>query len=133
MSLKAKLIIAAIIFVVIVTSVISVYVYINSLNKTINEMSVTITNQANEIESLKCNIESLNKEIESLDNVIAVTDDYISSINQIKDEDTSVKQAIYEQVISNEEVKDWFSETLPDDLLAIINSDANLGVCENSN
>lgn len=133
MSLKAKLIIAAIIFVVIVTSVISVYVYISSLNKTINEMSVTITSQANEIESLKCNIESINKEIESLDNVIAVTDDYISSINQIKDEDTSVKQTIYKQVISNEEVKNWFNELLPNDVLTTVNSDAALGVCENSN
>ena len=59
MSLKAKLIIAAIVFVVIVTSVISVYVYIYNLNKTINEMSVTITNQKNEIDTLKCSIDSL--------------------------------------------------------------------------
>lgn len=133
MSLKAQLIALAIIVVVIVTSIICVYVYINSLNNTIAEMSVTITDQKNEIDTLKCNIDSLNKEIESLDSVITVTDDYITSIKQINDEDASVKQAIYEQVISNEEVKDWFSESLPDDLLSIINSDADLGVCEDNN
>jgi peptidoglycan hydrolase CwlO-like protein len=133
MSLKVKIILAAIAFVVIVASVISIYVYISKLNDTVNEMSVTITNQANDIGLLKSNIESLNKEIESLDSVISVTNDYISSIKQINDDDMSIKQAIYEQVISNEEVKDWFSENLPDDILAIINSDADIGVCEDSN
>lgn len=130
MSLKAQIIALLIVLVIIVTSVICVYVYIGHLNSTIAEMSTTIANQANEIDSLKCSIDSLNKEIESLDNVIAVTDDYITSINQIKDEDSSIKQEIYEQVINNEEVKDWFSETLPDDLLSIINSDAYIGLCE---
>ena len=133
MSLKSKIIITAIVFVAVVTSVVSIYVYISRLNNSINKMSVTITNQANEIDSLKYNIESLSKEVESLDSVISVTNDYISSIKQINDEDASVKQAIYEQVISNEEVKDWFNENLPDDILAIINSDAALRVCENSN
>ena len=133
MSLKVKIILAAIAFVVIVASVISIYVYISKLNNTVNEMSVTITNQANEIDLLKSNIESLNKEIESLDSVISVTNDYISSIKQINDEDISVKQAIYEQVISNEEVKDWFNENLPDDILVIINNDADIGMCEDGN
>lgn len=133
MSLKVKIILAAIAFVVIVASVISIYVYISKLNDTVNEMSVTITNQSNEIDLLKSNIESLNKEIESLDSVISVTNDYISSIKQINDEDISVKQAIYEQVISNEEVKDWFNENLPDDILVIINNDADIGMCEDGN
>lgn len=133
MSLKVKIILAAIAFVVIGASVVSIYVYISKLNDTVNKMSVTITNQANEIDSLKSNIESLNKEIESLDSVISVTNDYISSIKQINDDDMSVKQAIYEQVISNEEVKDWFNENLPDDILVVINSDANIGVCEDGN
>lgn len=133
MSLKVKIILAAIAFVVIVASVISIYVYISKLNDTVNEMSVTITNQANEIDLLKSNIESLNKEIESLGSVISVTNDYISSIKQINDEDISVKQAIYEQVISNEEVKDWFNENLPDDILVIINNDADIGMCEDGN
>lgn len=133
MSLKVKIILAAIAFIVIVASVISIYVYISKLNDTVNEMSVTITNQSNEIDLLKSNIESLNKEIESLDSVISVTNDYISSIKQINDEDISVKQAIYEQVISNEEVKDWFNENLPDDILVIINNDADIGMCEDGN
>lgn len=133
MSLKAQVIALVVLFIVIVTSIISAYVYINSLNNEINKMSVTIANQANDIDSLKCNIDSLNKEIESLGNVISVTDDYISNINQVKDEDSSVKQAIYEQVISNEKVKDWFNGSLPDDILSIINSDAALGMCEDSN
>ena len=133
MSLKVKIILAVITSMVIVASVVSIYVYISKLNNTVNEMSVTIANQANEIDSLKSNIESLNKEIESLDSVISVTNDYISSIKQINDDDISVKQAIYEQVISNEEVKDWFNENLPDDILAIINSDASVGVCEDGN
>lgn len=133
MSLKVKIILAAIAFVVIVTSVISIYIYISKLNDTVNEMNVTITNQANKIDLLKSNIESLNKEIESLDSVISVTNDYISSIKQINDEDISVKRSIYEQVISNEEVKDWFNENLPDDILVIINNDADIGMCEDGN
>lgn len=133
MSFKIKIITSVIAIVAIVASIVSIYMYINHLNNTVNEMSITIANQLNEINSLKSNVDSLNKKISSLSSVIAITDDYIKSINQTKKNEASVKQAIYEQVISNEEVKSWFNELLPNDVLTTVNSDAALGVCENSN
>lgn len=132
MSLRVKVILLAIIAVPTIASVIGVYIYINNLNKTVSDLNVIIAEQKNEIDMLKCNIDTLNNEVKSLGRVVDVTDDYITSIKQINNEDASVKQAIYEQVISNEEVKDWFSESLPDDLLFILNNDANFWVCEDS-
>lgn len=133
MSFKIKIITSVVAIVAIVASIVSIYMYINHLNNTVNEMSVTIANQLNEINSLKSNVDSLNKKVSSLSSVIAITDDYIKSTNQAKKNEASVKQAIYEQVISNEEVKSWFNELLPNDVLTTVNSDAALGVCENSN
>lgn len=130
MSLRIKVILLAIIAVSTIASVISIYVYINNLNKTVSDLNVIVAEQKNEISTLKCNIDTLNNEIKSLGKVVDVTDNYITSINRINDENASVKQAIYEQVISNEEIKDWFSESLPDDLLFILNNDADLWVCE---
>lgn len=133
MSFKIKIITSVIIIVAIVASIISIYMYINHLNNTVNDMSVTIEHQLNEINSLKSSVDSLNKKVSSLSSVIAITDDYIKSANQTKKNEASVKQAIYEQVISNEEVKSWFNELLPNDVLTTVNSDAALGVCENNN
>ena len=133
MSFKIKIITSIVAIVAVVASIVSVYIYISHLNNTVNEMSVTIAHQLDEINSLKSNVDSLNKKISSLSSVIAITDDYIKSTNQAKKNEASVKQTIYEQVISNEEVNSWFNELLPSDVLTTVNSDAALGVCENSN
>ena len=133
MSFKIKIITSIVAIVAVVASIVSIYIYISHLNNTVNEMSVTIAHQLDEINSLKSNVDSLNKKISSLSSVIAITDDYIKSTNQAKKNEASVKQVIYEQVISNEEVKSWFNELLPSDVLTTVNSDAALGVCENSN
>lgn len=133
MSFKIKIITSIVAIVAVVASIVSIYMYINHLNNTVNEMSVTIAHQLDEINSLKSNVDSLNKKISSLSSVIAITDDYIKSTNQAKKNEASVKQTIYEQVISNEEVKNWFNELLPNDVLTTVNNDAALGVCENSN
>lgn len=133
MSFRIKIITLVVAIVAVVASIVSIYMYINHLNNTVNDMSVTMAHQLNEINSLKSNVDSLNKKISSLSSVIAITDDYIKNISQTKKNEDSVKQAIYEQVISNEEVKSWFNELLPNDVLTTVNSDAALGVCENSN
>ena len=133
MSFKIKIITSVVATIAIVASIVSIYMYISHLNNTVNKMSVTIAHQLNDINYLKSNVDSLNKKISSLSSVIAITDDYIKSTNQAKKNEASVKQVIYEQVISNEEVKSWFNELLPSDVLTTVNSDAALGLCENSN
>ena len=131
MTLKIKLIIAAIIVLVTVVTVISVFVYINHLNKKITDLSVTIEEQENEIYSLTCQIDSLEKNIESFRETINITNDYISNLERIHDEETATKQEVFQAVVSDPVAKEWFDEEIPASLLSALTDDD--GMCENNN
>lgn len=125
---KIKIILAAVAALIIIVSVICVYAYISKLNKTISDMSVTIAEQKNEIDSLNRNIESLEKNIDSLHNTINITSDYIENLKQIHSDESIVKQAIYEEVMSDPVSGDWYHQELPENILKII-ADSNDKLC----
>lgn len=131
MTLKIKLIIAAIIILVTIVTVISVFVYINHLNNKITDLSVTIEEQDSKIYSLTCQIDSLEKNIESFRETINITNDYISNLERIHDEETATKQEVFQAVVSDPVAKEWFDEEIPVSLLsALIDDD---GMCKNDN
>ena len=133
MSTKVKVIILAVTALIIIISAVCIFVYINHLNNKISDLSVTIENQSNEISRLQCNIDSLESEVNTLHETIDITNNYISNIEKVKSDEDVVKQAIYEEVISDEETKDWFNEKLPAGIINIINDAANDGMCKDSN
>lgn len=135
---NVKFIIAAVVALVIVTSVVCVYIYIDRLNDKITDLNVTISNQKNEIDGLNSHIETLNnnidvlqKNVQSFREAMTVTSDYVNTVEQAHTDEEIVKQQIYEEVLVNDEARDWFNEKLPDDLLSIINQRAATGVCNN--
>lgn len=131
MSTKIKIIITAIISLIIVVSVICLFVYINYLNNKISELEITTIEQAHTIEVLQNNINTLNINLNTYHETLNTVSDYIESIEQFKSNDSAVKQAIYEEVLSNPESMDWFNEKLPDNIISIINDRAADGMCNN--
>lgn len=135
-STKIKIIISAIITLIIVTSVVCLYIYINSLNDKISDLNVTIANQKNEISNLNHHIDSLNhnidilqKNVESFHEAMAVTDNYVNAVEKAHSDEAELKQQIYEEVLVNDEARDWFNEKLPDNLLDLLNQHASDGLC----
>lgn len=131
MSTKIKIIITVIISLIIVVSVICLFVYINHLNNKINELEITTIEQAHTIEVLQNNINTLNINLNTYHETLNTVSDYIESIEQFKSNDSAVKQAIYEEVLSNPESMDWFNEKLPDNIISTINDRAADGMCNN--
>lgn len=135
---KIKLAAAVIVLVAVITSVVCMYVYINKLNNKITDFNVIIANQKNEIELLNNHIDDLSKNIDLLKsnvdllkNTLSVTSNYVSTVEKAYSDEDALKQTIYEETISNEEVRDWFSEKLPDDLLDLLNTHSYNSVCNN--
>ena len=131
MSTKIKIIITVIISLIIVVSVICLFVYINHLNNKISELETTTIEQAHIIEVLQNNINTLNTNLNTYHETLNTVSDYIESIEQFKSNDSVVKQAIYEEVLSNPESMDWFNEKLPDAIISTINDRAADGMCNN--
>jgi hypothetical protein len=131
MSTKIKIIITVIISLIIVVSVICLFVYINHLNNKISELETITIEQTHTIEVLQNNINTLNTNLNTYHETLNTVSDYIESIEQFKSNDSAIKQAIYEEVLSNPESMDWFNEKLPDNIVSIINDRAADGMCNN--
>jgi flagellar basal body-associated protein FliL len=131
MSTKIKIIITVIISLIIVVSVICLFVYINHLNNKISELETITIEQTHTIEVLQNNINTLNTNLNTYHETLNTVSDYIESIEQFKSNDSAIKQAIYEEVLSNPESMDWFNEKLPDNIISIINDRAADGMCNN--
>jgi uncharacterized coiled-coil protein SlyX len=131
MSTKIKIIITVIISLIIVVSVICLFVYINHLNNKISELEITTIEQTHTIEILQNNVDTLNTNLVTYHETLNTVSDYIESIEQFKSNDSAVKQAIYEEVLSNPESMDWFNEKLPDNIISTINDRAADGMCNN--
>lgn len=129
MSTKIKIIVTVIVSLIIVVSVICLFVYINHLNNKINELEITTIEQAHTIDVLQNNINTLNTNLNTYHETLNTVSDYIESIEQFKSNDSAVKQAIYEEVISNPESMDWFNEKLPDNIVQILLENSSLS-CE---
>lgn len=131
MSTKIKFIIIAIISLIIVVSIICLFIYINNLNNKISELETTTIEQAYTIDVLQNNINSLNINLNTYNETLNTVSDYINNIEQFKSNDSDIKQAIYEEVISNPDSMDWFNEKLPDNIISIISDRAATGMCNN--
>lgn len=129
MSLKVKLIIAAIIILISVTSVISIFVYISHLNNKITDLNVTVAEQNNQIEALNCQIDSLEKNVESLHETINITNDYISSVEKAREDEMNAKEEVLQTVINDPEAEDWYSEPIPQSLIDVLLRESDSMVC----
>ena len=132
MTTKVKIIIIAIVALISVASVIGVFVYINHLNNKIVDLNNVIVEQSNEIQALNCNIAALEKNVDSLHETINVTNNYISNLKEIHEHESDIKDAIYNEVTNDPDVKEWFNEQIPDNILHIING-AAVGMCQDGN
>lgn len=120
MSLKIKLIIAAIIVLITVTTTICIFVYIGHLNNKITDMSVTISEQNKQIDELNCQIDSLEKNVESFRETINITNDYIENLERVRTEEIETKQEVYQTIIEDPEANDWYSEPIPQSLIDVL-------------
>ena len=130
MTLKVKLIIAAIIVLVTVVTIVSIFVYISHLNNKITDLNVTIAEQSNQIEALNCQIDSLEKNVESFRETINITNDYIENLEKIRLEEMSVKQEVYETIVEDPVAKDWYQEAIPASLIEALSKDDGLACDE---
>lgn len=129
---KVKLVAVVVSALIIVTSIVCLFVYINKLNNEIADLNVTVSEQESQIDQLNCNIQSLEKNLESVYATMNITNEYIDSLKQIHDNETTAKQEIYNEIITNEESKDWYNTPIPDGILSIMSDDSDI-MCENSN
>ncbi len=131
MTLKIKIILAAIAVLIIVTTIICFFVYVNSLNNKISDLNVTITEQNNQIAALNCQVESLEKNVESFRETINITNDYIENIEKTRQEEMGIKQEVYETIVKDPVAKDWYNTELPNSLLDILMKETNSLTCNN--
>lgn len=132
MSTKVKIIVTAILVIAVIVSIVCVYVYINHLNKKITDLSITVENQVSLIDSLHCQIDSLEKDVSSVHDTLNITNEYLDKVKNAYSNESYVKQQIYEEVISDQQTQEWFDEKLPDNIINLINTASNDGMCKDS-
>ena len=84
-----------------------------------------VNEQNNEIQSLHCQIDSLEKNVESMHETINITNDFISGLETIHNNESVIKDEIYQEVINNEESQNWFNQEIPDGILSILLNNQN--------
>lgn len=131
MSLKLKIIGLIILLVTIISTIISLFVYINKLNNEITNLNVTITNQEQTITQLNNNIQSLEMNLTAIYNTINITNDYIENIEKVHQKEVIAKQEIYETIVEDPVTKEWYDEQLPNALLNILMKETNSFTCDN--
>jgi peptidoglycan hydrolase CwlO-like protein len=130
MTLKIKLIIAAAVALLIITSVVSVFVYINHLNNKITDLNVTLEEQNNEIKALNCQIDSLEKNVESLHETMNITNDYIENLEKTRQDEMALKDEVYQTITEDPEAKDWYNTEIPDSLLEVLLRESASYTCD---
>ncbi len=128
---KIKIIAFIVILLAVITTIICGYIYVNSLNDQITDLNVTVAEQKNTINSLNDQINSVKKNLEAFRESLNATNEYINSLEVVHERDTNIKEAIYEEVITDPEVEDWFNTQIPESVLNIINNAAD-GMCGDS-
>ena len=131
MSTKVKIIIAVVIVLILVVFTAGLFIYINHLNNKITELETVTVEQSHTIETLQSNIDDLNSNLESYHATLVTISDYMSDVEKLKSNESAIKQAVYEEVISNPDSLEWFNERLPENISSIINDRAADGMCNN--
>ena len=128
-----KTIVYSIIIAVSITFVVSLFVYVNSLNSKIENLNEVVNNQANTIKMLELNLESANKNICSLNSTLDVTSNLVRAIKNAYDDSEYVKDRIFKEIANNPVTNEWYNESIPTSIVELLNADKFTRVCEDSN
>ena len=128
-----KTIVYSIIIAVSITFVVSLFVYVNSLNSKIENLNEVVNNQANTIKMLELNLESANKNICSLNSTLDVTSNLVHAIKNAYDDSEYVKDRIFKEIANNPVTNEWYNESIPTSIVELLNADKFTRVCEDSN
>ena len=128
-----KTIVYSIIVAVSITFVVSLFVYVNSLNSKIENLNDVVNNQANTIKMLELNLESANKNICSLNSTLDVTSNLVHAIKNAYDDSEYVKDRIFKEIANNPVTNEWYNESIPTSIVELLNADKFTRVCEDSN
>lgn len=128
-----KTIVYSIIVAVSITFVVSLFIYVNSLNSKIENLNEVVNDQTNTIKLLELNLESANKNIGSLNSTLDVTNNLVHTIKNAYDDSEYVKDRIFKEIANNPATNEWYNESIPTSIVELLNADKFTRVCENSN
>lgn len=128
-----KTIVYSIIVAVSITFVVSLFIYVNSLNSKIENLNEVVNDQANTIKLLELNLESANKNIGALNSTLDVTNNLVHTIKNAYDDSEYVKDRIFKEIANNPATNEWYNESIPISIVELLNADKFTRVCEDSN
>ena len=128
-----KTIVYSIIIAVSITFVVSLFVYVNSLNSKIENLNEVVNNQANTIKLLELNLESANKNICALNSTLDVTNNLVHTMKSAYEDSEYVKDRIFKEIANNPATNEWYNESIPTSIVELLNADKFTRVCEGSN
>lgn len=128
-----KTIVYSIIVAVSITFVVSLFIYVNSLNSKIENLNEVVNDQANTIKLLELNLESANKNIGALNSTLDVTNNLVYTIKSAYDDSEYVKDRIFKEIANNPATNEWYNESIPTSIVELLNADKFTRVCEDSN
>ena len=128
-----KTIVYSIIVAVSITFVVSLFVYVNSLNSKIENLNEVVNDQANTIKLLELNLESANKNICSLNSTLDVTNNLVHTMKSAYEDSEYVKDRIFKEIANNPATNEWYNESIPTSIVELLNADKFTRVCEDSN
>lgn len=120
------------IVIVVVVYIVTVMGIIDNLKGEIKTLTTTVTQQDNEIRLLNNNIKTLQKNISAITETINITNDYILKTESFRKNEAVKKDKVYDAVVKNEEIRDWYQSALPADIVNIINDAAKSGMCKDN-
>lgn len=129
---RTQLIFGSGIVIVIVVYIVTVMGIIDNLKGEIKTLTTTVTQQDNEIRLLNNNITSLQKDVSAITETVNITNDYILKTENYRKDEAVKKDKVYDAVVKNEEIRDWYQSALPADIVNIINDAAKSGMCKDS-
>lgn len=128
-----KTVVYSIIVAVSITFVVSLFIYVNSLNSKIENLNEVVNDQANTIKLLELNLESANKNIGALNSTLDVTNNLVHTIKSAYDDSEYVKDRIFKEIANNPATNEWYNESIPTSIVELLNADKFTRVCEDSN
>lgn len=129
---RMQLIFGSGIVIVVVVYIVTVMGIIDNLKGEIKTLTTTVMQQDNEIRLLNNNITALQKDVSAITETVNITNDYILKTENYRKDEAVKKDKVYDVVVKNEEIRDWYQSALPADIVNIINDAAKSGMCKDS-
>lgn len=115
----------------LIISIVSLIVVTKSKNMSIEELNKDLDSMTLENQSLSKKIIDLNNLNHYMEVSVDSVCDFETKVETIQSDKDSLKEVIYEEVISNEEASDWFNEKVPDNLKLALADALNGRMCDN--